>query len=75
MTRGGGILNFVTSHLKNDVDTVNVSDINCPNENDGTTMPAINDIKSEFEVRGLKMFNISFFLMLMFCSFSYLCLI
>ena len=24
---------------------MNVSDINCPNENDGTTMPVINDIK------------------------------
>ena len=30
---------------ENDVDTMNVSDINCPNENDGTTMPVINDIK------------------------------
>jgi hypothetical protein len=29
----------------NDVDTMNVSDINCPNENDGTTMPVINYIK------------------------------
>ena len=42
---GRGILNFVTSHFKNDVDTMNVSDINSPNENDGTTMPVINDIK------------------------------
>jgi hypothetical protein len=24
---------------------MNVSDINCPNENDGTTMPVINDVK------------------------------
>jgi hypothetical protein len=24
---------------------MNVFDFNCPNENDGTTMPAINDIK------------------------------
>ena len=30
---------------ENDVDTMNVSDINCPNKNDGTTMPAINHIK------------------------------
>ena len=30
---------------ENDVDTMNVSDINCPNENDGTTMSFINDIK------------------------------
>ena len=29
----------------NDIDTMNVSGINCPNENDGTTMPVINDIK------------------------------
>ena len=30
---------------ENDVDTMNVSDINCLNEIDGTTMPVINDIK------------------------------
>ena len=30
---------------ENDVDTRNVSDINSPNENDGTTMPVINDVK------------------------------
>ena len=24
---------------------MNVSDVNCPNENDGTTMPVINDIR------------------------------
>ena len=30
---------------ENDVDTVNVSDINSPNENDGTTMPVIKDTK------------------------------
>ena len=30
---------------ENDVDIMIVSDINCPNENDGTTMPVINDIK------------------------------
>ena len=31
---------------ENDVDTMNVSVINCPNENDGTTMPVINYIKN-----------------------------
>ena len=31
--------------LENGVDTMNVSDINCPNENNGTTMPVINDVK------------------------------
>ena len=31
--------------IKNDVDTMKVSDINCRNENDGTTMTVINDIK------------------------------
>jgi hypothetical protein len=30
---------------ENHVDTMNVSDISCPNENDGTTMPVINDIR------------------------------
>ena len=30
---------------ENNVDTMNVSDINSPNENDGTTMPVINYIK------------------------------
>ena len=30
---------------ENDLDAMNVSDINCPNENDGTTMLVINDIK------------------------------
>ena len=30
---------------ENDVDTMNVSDINCPKKNDGTAMPVINDIK------------------------------
>ena len=30
---------------ENDVDTMNVSHINCPNEKDGTTMPVINDVK------------------------------
>jgi hypothetical protein len=29
------------SKIVNDVDRINVSDINCPNENDGTTTPAI----------------------------------
>ena len=36
---------------------MNVSGIDCPNENDGTTMPVINDIKEWIQVRGLKMFN------------------
>ena len=30
---------------ENYIDTMNVADINCPNEYDGTTMPVINDIK------------------------------
>jgi hypothetical protein len=30
---------------ENDVDTMNVSDINCPNMNNGTTMTVINYIK------------------------------
>ena len=30
---------------KNDVDTMIFSEINCPNENDGTTMTVINDKK------------------------------
>ena len=30
---------------ENEVDTMKVSDINCPNENDGTSMTVINDIK------------------------------
>ena len=30
---------------ENDIDTMNVSGINCPNENDGTTIPVINYIK------------------------------
>ena len=31
--------------IVNDIHTKNVSEFNCPNENDGTTMPVINDIK------------------------------
>ena len=38
-------MNDVLWFDENDVDTMSVSDINCPNENDGTTMPVINDIK------------------------------
>ena len=46
---------------ENDVDTINVSDINCPNENDGTTMPVIKMIqRSGFEVRGLKRLSFIF---------------
>ena len=67
---------------ENNVDTMNVSDINSPNENDGTTTPVINYIKEWIEVLGLKMFKflsfiniIYFFNLLMFCSFSYLCMI
>jgi hypothetical protein len=30
---------------ENYVDTMKVSDIKCPNENDRTTMPVINDVK------------------------------
>ena len=36
-----------------DVDTMNVSDINRPSENDRTIMPAINDIKESEESRCL----------------------
>ena len=46
MTRGEGsyILRHHNSKIVNDVDRINVSDINCPNENDGTSMPVINYI-------------------------------
>jgi hypothetical protein len=33
------------SKIVNAVDTMSVFDINCPNENDGTTMPVVNYIK------------------------------
>ena len=39
------INNYALWFDENYADTLNVSDINCPNENDGTSMPVINDIK------------------------------
>ena len=65
---------------ENDVDRMNVSESNSPNENDETTMPIINYIKEWIrspwtqDFKFLSFINIisHFFILLMFCSFSYL---
>ena len=54
-----------------DVVTMNVSDINCPNENDGTTMPVKNDINEWIRspwnqdvlsfYRSLKLYHVFFY--------------
>jgi hypothetical protein len=47
-----------------DVDTMNVSDINGPNENDRTTMPLINDINDIKDSKSVDSRCLSFYLSL-----------